>query len=104
MPRAIGGNIITDHVEITAESALESLVRSSKIHAGKIDLFLRQDFRITNTLRCSSKVSILEKEAERIPGRNHHFAKRVLSPFRKQRLPCLDRMFATAYNRHIRGG
>src|SRR5712671_5754552 len=71
--RAIRRQIIADHVKVVSESALEPLIRPLDIDDREIDLFLRNDLRIADTLSVYRKIEIFHKETEGVSRRCFYF-------------------------------
>src|SRR5262249_55618567 len=84
------------------QAPLESLVRSLKVHTCNVHLFLRDNFRITNTLRFEWMIPVVQEEAKRIPGRGVHLIKPEASSSRQHRVFSLRDVFQPPDHRNIK--
>ena len=67
VPRAIGWDVVANHVEVIAESPLVSLIRSLNVEHGRAHLFLGNDLGVTDTVGFNSMTEALYEEAKGIP-------------------------------------
>src|SRR2546428_11635348 len=67
VPRAIGWDVVANHVEVIAKSPLVSLIRSLNVAHGRAHLFLGNDLRLTDTVGFTSRTQALYEEAQGAP-------------------------------------
>src|SRR5438034_8924894 len=64
VPRAIGWDVVANHVEVIAECPLVSLIRSLNVEHGRAHLFLGNDLGVTDTVVFYSMTDAPHEEAK----------------------------------------
>src|SRR5262245_1732092 len=101
MTCAVRRNVVSNRVQVVAQTSFESCVQSAKLHAFKIYLFLREDLQITKALGMNRIVSSFQKEAKWIAGRTLNALKAEPSPFCKHRVFGLRHFFQPTDHRNV---